>query len=430
MKKLNYIIITILLSCILLSGCYDRKELDDLTYIMAIGLDKGTTNNLRMTLQYAVPLAIGGGGGSSGGGGGPKSVSNVTVECPSLYAGLNMINNFVGKQVTFSHAKLIIFSEELIQGGQMVNIVRAFLRGREFRPNMYVAVSRGSAEDYIKSVIPIQEADPSKYYELKFSAYTYTGFTANTQIHNFIVNTTSPAIQPVATLIGVGKYEASKDFIDKSTALTKGRPNPLEGDYKAGDIPKTGDIKGETMGLAVFDGLNLVGELDGAEATNYLMATGEFKHAYMTFPDPQAKDRYIILDVKQSRKPVRRVEFVDGKPKIDIKVMLEADFLSIQSGINYENVENTGIFEKSTQEFLKMDIEKLLSRTTKEFHSDICGFGKETKSKFLTWNEWARINWLGIYKDSSFNVNVNLKVRRPGLMIRSSPIFSSEGERK
>jgi len=42
--------------------------------------------------------------------------------------------------------------------------------------------------------------------------------------------------------------------MDNSSYQEKGREFPLEGDFKAGDMPKVGTIKSEVMGLAVFNG--------------------------------------------------------------------------------------------------------------------------------------------------------------------------------
>lgn len=419
----------------LLSGCYDRREVDDLTYAIAIGFDKGTVNPLKLTVQYAIPLAMGtgggggGGGGGESGGGGSKSLGLVTLEAPTIFSGMNMLNNFIGKQINMSHAKVAVFSEEIARSGEIHYYLHAMVRGREFRPNMYIAVSRGSAEDYISSIKPVQEADPAKYYELKFKTYTYTGFSADTELSNFYNFQESLSRQAVATLVGVGSYESSKDIDpSKSTAPEKGRSKPLMGDYKAGQIPKAGDIKGETLGLAVFDGTKMTGEMDGEEATMYLMASGEFDHAFLTFPDPLSKSSFVVLNVKQSRKPVYKVDITGERPKITVWIKLEADFLSIQSGIGYEEGSKLIQFEDSSEQFLRNEIVRLLNRTSKELHSDIVGFGRYAKGKFLTWDEFDRFNWLGKYKDAEFNVNVDLKIRRTGLMIRSLPAYSSSGK--
>ncbi|MCR4435855.1 MAG: Ger(x)C family spore germination protein [Clostridiales bacterium] len=433
MKRTAAFLLMLAATCTLLSGCYDGKEIDDQTYVIAIGLDKGETNKLRMTLQYAIPLAMGssgvsGGGGGGGGEGESKSIGSMTLECPSVYSGLNMVNNSVGKQVNLSHAKVMVFSEDLAKDGRMVMLTRAITRGKEFRPNMVVAVSRGSAEDYLKSIKPRQEADPSKYYELKFSGYKYTGFIDQTQLHDFFIKEESTGAQAVAALVGVNTKNSTKEFsVGESSAPQKNRPVPFEGDYLAGNLPKVGDIKGEAMGLAVFNGPKMVGELDGEESTHYLMVTGKYGHAYVTFPDPIKKDFYIVVNLKQSRRPTYKIKLVDGKPNIKVEIKLEADYMSIQSGINYES-EYNDIFERSAEKYLEEGIKRLLNRTSAEFHSDIFGFGNQYKSRFLTWDQWKNFQWLDRYKNSTFEVAVDVKVRRTGLTIRNAPIQGSEGE--
>lgn len=54
--------ILLLLSILLLSltGCYDARGLESLSYAVAIGLDKGTDNLLRLSLQFAAPGSDGG----------------------------------------------------------------------------------------------------------------------------------------------------------------------------------------------------------------------------------------------------------------------------------------------------------------------------------------------------------------------------------
>jgi len=37
---------------------------------------------------------------------------------------------------------------------------------------------------------------------------------------------------------------------------------------------------------------------------------------YVTIPDPEAEDYVVLLNIKQNRKPKRKVEIVDEKPHI------------------------------------------------------------------------------------------------------------------
>ena len=42
-----------------LTGCYDARGVESLSYAVAIGLDKGNDNLLRLSLQFAAPSSDG-----------------------------------------------------------------------------------------------------------------------------------------------------------------------------------------------------------------------------------------------------------------------------------------------------------------------------------------------------------------------------------
>ncbi|MCX7843207.1 MAG: Ger(x)C family spore germination protein [Clostridia bacterium] len=420
-KKISLLLmISILFS--MFSGCFDRREIDELAYVMAVGLDKGKTNALRMTLQIAIPSAATGGGKENGGGeGGSESSYEITVETPTIYSGINIANTFVSRQLNLSHTKALIFSEELAREG-VKPYINAITRNREFRPDMNVLVSKTSAEKFIRNVKPRLEANTARYYELTLAGFNYTGFIANTDFHKFYRQSVAIDQQPVAILAAVSSYEGSEDIkLEDSTYKDKGRDLPFEGDFKAGKIPNSGGLKAEVMGLAVFRGDKMVGELDGEEAGMYLMATGEYNYSSMTFLDPVTKNNFIVLNVKQSRMPQQRIKMEGDNPHIYTKLILEADIMSIQSGINYEKPENLSKLEEAAENSIKEGMLRYLNRTARELNSDICGFGAHLKKNFLTWQDWVKFDWPGRYKDCKFDVEVDLKIRRPGLMVRTSP---------
>lgn len=431
LRKKICLALTAMVLCGFLSSCYDKREIDGMAYVIAVGFDKGKTNHLKMTLEFAIPGKSGAGesgGGGGGGGGGGNSTSITTVEVPTIYSGINMANTYISKEINFSHAKIVVFSEELAREG-IHKYIHAMVRERQFRGNMHVAVARGSAEDYIRNVTSALEPNISKYYEMNLDAYKYTGFTSNTQLINFYLFEECTCRQAYATLVGVNKYQKSSDFTnEKSTYKDKGYDHPFEGDFYAGDLPKTYDVKSELMGLAVFDGDKMVGELDGEETTYQLMLYGNFEQAYITFSDPLKKDSFVVLNIKQSRQVKHYTEIVDNKPQISATVRLEADIVSLQSGINYESMENMKVLENAVQGFLKKGMLRFLDKT-KAMNADVCGFGRNLKMRYLLWNDWTKkVHWLDKYKYSSFNISVDLKIRRPGLMVRSAPAQASGGE--
>ena len=117
-KKFAILIFLFLAPSIILTGCYDSREVDNMAYVTAIGVDKGTNENLKFTLQFAVPLNISGGietGEKSEGGKSP--LDNMTIEADTLYSAIDYANNSISKQVNVAHCKLLVFSDELAKEG-------------------------------------------------------------------------------------------------------------------------------------------------------------------------------------------------------------------------------------------------------------------------------------------------------------------------
>ena len=411
-----------------LTGCYDAKEPDDFGYVMAIGVDKGKINFLKMTVQIAVPTKIGGSSSSGEGGGGMATESSLmeSVETPSIWSGLNMLNSFTSRQLNFSHAKALVFSEELAREG-LDKYLHALIRNREFRPNMRILVSRTSAEDYIKNVKPELETNPAKYYELNFKAGSYTGLTPVSSLSNFYHDTEALDTQAVAILASTNKFSPDKEpDLTGSTYTAKGRPFPFEGDFKAGDIPRKAQISSEIMGTAVFNGTKMVGELDGEETGVYLMATGEYNYAFWTFQDPKHPDKVIVLNIRQNRIPSIDVKISSGIPLINLNLNLEADILSIQSNESYEMPSQISLLENAVENTIRKEMQATFEKCARQYHSDIFGFGRKVKTLFLTWKQWEDFKWLDTFPKAQLNTNVKLEIRRTGLIIRAVPLVNME----
>lgn len=412
------LVLVLLLNLFLLTGCFDQREIDELAYPMAIGLDVGEANELRMTLQLAVPISIGGGSGGGEGGGGGGSVettSIITVDTPSIYSGLNLINNIISKEINVSHTKVIIISRRLAEKG-VSKYLNAIMRGSEFKPDVFIVVSLDSPEEYLRKTKHILEVNPSKYYE-QMLGKNFTSFFPNVRLHDFHLKYSAGSIEPVAILTALNRYESVEQF-GSVTAENGDGTFIHEGSYKAGNIPILSDKKNEVMGVAVFKEGKMCSTLNGMESACLQMVTGEFNHTYWTLPDLYEENSIIVLKVFRRKKPVIKIDMAEGKVKAHVGIDLEGDFVSIQSMNEYES--QPEIIERRMEEILEKDILKLLEKTRDTLGSDICGFGKFVKKKFLTWAEWEKYNWPEQYKHTVFDVDVSFRIRRTGLIIKSA----------
>nr|MDA8233335.1 Ger(x)C family spore germination protein [Clostridia bacterium] len=95
LRTLTSILILLLLTSFL-SGCWDRRELEEQAFVLTLGVDKGTIpSSFLWTFQIAIPRQLAGGQtGGGGGGGGQKPSTIISVEATTLFGALNLINSF------------------------------------------------------------------------------------------------------------------------------------------------------------------------------------------------------------------------------------------------------------------------------------------------------------------------------------------------
>ena len=109
-QKFSAIFILTVLLIVASSSYYGIQGIDNLAYVVAIGLDVGKDNALKLSLQISVPN--GGEGGSSSSSQSSSAVVN-SIECSSISTGIALFNSYLGKEVNLSHCKVVVISEEL-----------------------------------------------------------------------------------------------------------------------------------------------------------------------------------------------------------------------------------------------------------------------------------------------------------------------------
>lgn len=397
-----------------LAGCWGSRESDEIAYVMAIGIDKGKKGNLMVTFQIANPKVIAGitGGGGGGGGGNVEPFLYVSTHAPLPIAAFHLVNATQSREISLLHTKAFIFSEELAREG-LKGYLNPLNRYRETRGTSFVFISRGRARDFMQKNQPLLEVSPSKQYEMIAQLSNVHGLAPKTNFEQFYHNTKALSIAPTVPLVGVN---------EKGMATVKPAEPHVLGNYLAGDLPVAGESKVQFIGAAVFSGDRMVGELDGNECRHLLILQGNLQRSFMVLDDPLKQSGHIGLTLYQARKPIVEVSFTEEGPVINVEVFQEPTIVGIASGINYENTKYKPILEKEVTRLIEEKCMELVNRSQNEFRADIFGYGEAAKRHFLTLGDWEKYNWPEVYPNAQVNVKVNVKIRRTGLMLKTSQI--------
>jgi len=406
-KKLLSLILIIVFCTFSLSGCYNSNNIDNLAYVVAIGFDIGEINNLKISFQIALTSDNDSSSDSS------QSSNTVihTIECATIDSGINLLNSYITKKVDLSNCKAVVFSEELAING-LSKYVYTLINKVQIRPDCNVVISKNNVEYFLENSKPTLENFSARYYETISNSSAYTGYTDNVNIDAFYLSIKDTLINPTAIISAVNESSLKNinpnlDNIDKDSS------------YVAGETPVSNTDDLENMGLAVFFADTLVGELNGIETICHLIVTNRLKTCNITIPNPLTENENIDLSLNLKHNTKNKVNLVNGSPYINTNISIEAKILSINNDSEYLNKTNLEKIEESVNKYLEIKISDYLYKTSKEFGSDIVGFGKFAVSKFLYWDDWVDYNWLNNYKNSFFTVNVNTNIKSTYMLMSS-----------
>ena len=197
-----FVITLIILFIIAFSDSYLSLSIDNLAYVLAIGIDKSTTDKLQVSFQFSTTTAISESGTSQ------KTPTIIkTVDASSLSSAINLINSYMGKQINMSHCKAIIFSEELAYEG-ISDEIFTLINDTQNRPSSNIIISQCNAKYYIESTKHELENLIAKYYEILPNSSTYTGFIPNATIGDFFNSLICKTCMPYAILGNVNANQS------------------------------------------------------------------------------------------------------------------------------------------------------------------------------------------------------------------------------
>ena len=406
-KLIVYLLITIF--CLFtLTGCYSAEGIETLAYAVAIGIDKGENDKIRLSLQFALLSD------SSSGGGGTSSQSQdstvSTVDCSSIDAGIALVNSYISKKVNLSHCKAIVISEELAYEG-ISEYIYTLTNSIEVRPDCNVIISKCNASDYLNNSKPTLESVSARYYEFTLNSTEYTGYTENVTLADFYADMLSTTTQAHAILGGIN----SKNTQEAHTDLPL---YDIEGSYTASQTPIQSATGIENMGIAVFNNDKLVGELTGMESLCHLIMLDKFESASITIPNPHNINSVTSLFITSNKSPKISVKLINGTPYIDCSISISGNILSLDENMNYSDGTTLQIIKDYTNSYMEENIISYLYKTSKEYNSDIDDFGKYVIGNYLTWDDWIESDWLSNYENAFFSVTVDTTIQTSQLFTK------------
>jgi spore germination protein KC len=402
MRRKRYLIIVLLLFITpLLTSCWDRFEVEDISFLISMGIDKGTKFRYIITVAIAIPENFG--KDSTG-----KKYLVTSVEAPTINAALTMIGTYAGRRVSLQHTKALFMGEALARESGL-NAIDEFLRLHQARRSTLYFVTKGKAVDFLNQVESKINTDPQRLVEgLNYTSRNTGVLPSISQIQTFVTTVNMGYIQPMT-------YYA---------AIHEGGEVP--GNYlevEAGRLPRKGGPNAEVLGAAAFRKDKMVGVLTALDVRLILMVQNQFRSGFTSFPDPKNPTVYFTMDVRSARPTRVQADVKQKRPQLNIHVDLEGELVAVQSGIDYTDPKMQGVIEQAAEQNAAVEFDRLVKKT-QAWNSDVLGLGNTVVKAFPTVEAWNQYDWPSKYKDAEIKFDVSLKLRRFGLQL-APPTASS-----
>lgn len=372
----SFLLIITLTSIFVLSGCEQSNEnLENYYYVMAIGIDSSKDANINLSIQ----IASNSDQSSSSGGSSQSSSSNIySVPCNSIDSGISIFNNYLSKKINLSHCSAIIFSEELAKSG-IKNYINSLGNNPEIRPTCNIIVASTTGLEALEKISNSSEQFSSKFYEFLENSAKYTGYSIN------------PELSEVFYCLNMKSSPAFATYANIS------------------------DETFQNTGIAIFKEDKYIDNLSVLDSIAYSLITSRIEGATITIKNPNNLSQLIDVELRQVKKPKIVCNLINNYPFIKINIYLEYSILSSSYNIDAQSSSGNDLLKNEIDNYVQGIVLNYLYSTSHKYNIDLCNFRNKITSQYLTLDEFNKIHWNEIYKDSYFDIKVDGKITDLGL---------------
>lgn len=384
--KNKFLFLLIIFSVMLFSSsCSKTIRLDDLALFSGIGFDNGTDQKLAAAIQVIHHRQL------------KVQTQGTTEDVTTIVkvSGDNIMDisrNFTlqsGRKGVWSHAKVIIISEDLAKSG-IGELLDVLQRDHEIRRRIYLLISKGKAEDILSAESTQLE--------------TIQAFNISDMIE---LNIRNGKVIPVNLL----RYNVTTSPNNHNAFITG---ISLKPESETTEKAKT---RLQLDGTAILKKDKLVGWFDQTETRGLLWILGEIKSCIENIEYPK-KGNPMAIEICSSNAKVIPV-FEDQTIK-QIKIQVECTGTIAHSNPNVPLME-LGEFEKIEKQ-VEAQIEREILQSIKkgkEYQTDVFGFNEAVNNKEPKIFKALKEDWDEVFAALEVETDIRLTLKTTGLIKES-----------
>ncbi|MEE3808806.1 Ger(x)C family spore germination protein [Lysinibacillus fusiformis] len=373
--------------CILLSGCWSKRELNELAIVVAAGIDK-VDNGFEVSVQIVNPSEISSQKPSSN----QATVITYHSTGVSIFEAIRKLTTITPRKAYFAHLQVLILGDRLATEG-INDVLDLFVRDPETRNDFVVVVSRESpAKEILNVLTPIEKIPANKIVNSLQGTEKAWG------------STLSVNVDELATVINSERKSAVLPVIE------------IQGDKQLG-LEKSNVEKVETpailkyVGLAVFKQDRLIGVLSEEESKSFNFLNDNIKSTVVVFSCPTTGK--LTTEITESTAKIKG-KYKNNTPKININIHIDQNVGEVQCDLNLTDSKTIEYINKKAAQTIKSQIEETITTIQQSYKSDIVGFGELLyRENYKKW-KIVKDDWSTIFPELEVEVEVYVNTSSVG----------------
>jgi spore germination protein KC len=367
-NKAFIFIAVMIFSCIIFTGCWNYREVEQLAIAAGVAVDKGAGNTVHITIEV---VNIGGGTEVTYE---PKYIES---DGATFFEAARKAITKEGRKIYWSHAKVAIFSEELARE-DILKYLDFLYRDAEAREDTWLLISKEKTAGEIlqsKGILnPIVsfQIDDSMRTQRSISRFPFI------ELFEFFDRISYKQVSPILPVVHLVEQHGEK-------------------------TPRVG-------GTAIFKHEKLIGFLNEEDTFGVLWLRDEVKGGLAIIKAISGAEDNVTLEIFKSKTKITPL-IEKGVLKMKVEIDLDVNIAEIIGSTDYISSPGKQRLIKAAESQIEKDIKSMYTKVRDEYNADIFGFGRRVEMKMpYVWNQ-IKNDWDKFFAELEVDVKVNVNTK-------------------
>lgn len=375
--KLFILFIYLVGALLILCGCWDRVEINDLAIVTAAAIDKHE-KQIEVSLQVFVPKSMSTGGqGGAGSGGGNQITIVASQKGINMADALSKLQAQLPRKIFWGQCKVFIFGEQIAKEG-IQDHLDFLLRDPEPRERAYMFVSEGKAKKMLELQTDIERYSAETMKEI---VELSIGLKITLQkLNEMLTSEAKAAALPYLKIMKSGGKEDSKQY------------------------PKI-------TGSAIFVKDKMIGDISQKETRGILWLRDEIKGYTVTI---KVKDNGTLSLTPVIAQVELTPQIIGNEWIMHIKIQTEGTVVQNNTNFNLTDPNELKVVEEAIANTIQKRAHFIIKKMQTELRADVVEFAKEFHHKYP--KQWRKVenHWNEVFPEVKLKFHVKAHIRREG----------------